>query len=190
MDTKGEEFQKHLEEKNKNQGFSPIRSFRKAILAVIAMNRIQRLVKAEEGFGKYNYEDIDNLEILGGQEINEEIYIDPPYQNPYAENEVGKSFKLKNDSIDSSLKITPIKDEENYSVCRNLKSSYQNTALMSGSKKSNSSAQIYNSSIKYKRKNQNNDFFPYINLNVSKKYGVDEKDQNSKSYERSKNFLF
>ena len=116
MDTKGEEFQKHLEEKNKKQGFSPIRSFRKAILAVIAMNRIQRLVKAEEGFGKYNYEDIDNLEILGGQEINEEIYIDPTYQNPYVENEVGKSFKFKNDSIDSSLKITPIKDEENYSV--------------------------------------------------------------------------
>jgi len=61
---------------------------------------------------------------------------------------------------------------------------------MSGSKKSNSSAQIYKSSVKYKRKNQNNDIFPYINLNVTKKYVVDEKDQNShsKSYERSKNY--
>lgn len=145
------------EQKISNQHFSPFRCFRKAVLAIIAINRMIRLTDNIQGFGKHNFDEIYNVEIIPGQNLsNKQISINDCSHNYLDTDENLKSFKNQ-DSIDGSFSVTPIKHKQNDSISKNLFMKQSNVQLSFSQK----------SSQKFKKMYQI-DYFSYINLKCHK----------------------
>jgi septal ring factor EnvC (AmiA/AmiB activator) len=159
------------EHKFNDQTFNPFRCFRKAVIAVIALNRMIRLTGNAQGFGKYNFEEIDNIEIIPGQNLsNEQILINESCHNYLDTDDNLKSFKNQT-SIDGSFAVTPIKHRPNESVSKNLFMKPSNIHLSFAQK----STQNF-------RRMHPIDYFPYINLKNHKLTAISNKCNKSPFY--------
>jgi len=149
-------------EMNNSSGYHPLLKLRKCVLAVIAMNRMKFLSHSDNGFGKHNLEDIENIEIIENfSQVNEHIFVHGGYNNPYCDTEDQmKSFSKVQNSIDASISVTPIKAEGQDSIARHL---FMKQG--SNSKSCGSMYKLKSSNSKYKRRHRDLDLFPYINLN-------------------------
>ena len=160
-----EEFILSQEESSISKCFHPIFTFRKVVLAIIALNRMRKLANSEEGFGKYNFNELENFEVRDQQELSEGIFISAPYWEHEFKT---KSLNGNSNSINGSLNVTPIKNEN---LWRNLKSSFKNSSKISEWNGNNSSIGILKQSMKYKRKVLDPNLFPYIHFSYKKYEG-------------------
>ena len=169
----------------KSEGFkeslTPLQSFRKIILWIIAINRMKRLAQSVvDGFGKYQLEDLNNFEIPDYNDEDESC-LNIKNNNPYLDNsEQYMSFAKLHNAAESSISITPDKnDSKNYSIDNMIvrpKSLFTSKTWKSLLSKKNQ--QIY------KRKKKDQSLFPYISIGNEMKLTADA---SAKSSDRSYN---
>ena len=160
----------------------PIQSFRKVVIAIIALNRMKRLSQSIiDGFGKYNIDDYDNIEIADYNYDDSNII--SKVNNPYCDNsDQYMSFARLQNASESPISITPDKHESKNNSAENI---ILKPRSLFTSKTCKSLHELKIQSV-CKRKRKDKDLFPYISFrNYSKLQSETNLTSQDKSYNSS-----